>query len=101
MAIALKRIYAEAQNADGYRILVDRVWPRGVAKKNAHIDEWAKDVRPTKELRQWFGDAPGKFQTFREAYINELRQNEDSSRRTGMLRLFTRLKMRHIIMRKC
>ena len=54
MVIQVKRIYDEAQKKDGMRILVDRIWPRGVSKEDAKIDEWVKEVGPTKELREWF-----------------------------------------------
>lgn len=58
MNIHIKRIYDEASLADGYRILVDRLWPRGVKKENAKLDLWAKDIAPATELRQWFNHKP-------------------------------------------
>ena len=54
MALKLERIYTQPADLDGYRILVDRLWPRGMSKEKAHLDEWLKEVGPTKELRQWF-----------------------------------------------
>ncbi|HEY3803959.1 MAG TPA: DUF488 family protein [Kofleriaceae bacterium] len=71
--IRLKRAYEPAEAADGYRVLVERLWPRGVRKADAHIDEWAKDVAPSHELRRWFGHEPRRFPTFRERYLRELR----------------------------
>jgi len=57
-AIALKRVYESAKAEDGTRVLVDRLWPRGLSKNNAHIDLWAKDVAPSDALRRWFGHKP-------------------------------------------
>jgi uncharacterized protein YeaO (DUF488 family) len=77
MDIQLKRAYEEAGAADGYRILVDRVWPRGVSKDKARIDWWPKEVAPSKELRQWFGHDPQRWEGFKESYFAELRQHEE------------------------
>lgn len=71
----VKRIYAPADTGDGYRVLVDRLWPRGVSKERAALDEWAKDTAPSTELRQWFRHDPAKFAVFAERYIDELRAN--------------------------
>lgn len=68
--IRLQRAY-EAPNG-GYRILVDRLWPRGVAKEDAELDEWAKDVAPSQELRTWFNHRDHRFEEFRERYVAEL-----------------------------
>lgn len=73
--IRLRRIYEEPTVADGYRILVDRLWPRGVSKQKAALDLWLKDVAPTPELRTWFGHDPEKFAEFSARYKSELRQN--------------------------
>ena len=70
-----KRIYDPADESDGYRVLVDRLWPRGVSKERAALDEWAKDIAPSTELRQWFGHVPGRFEEFSEKYIDELKSN--------------------------
>ncbi len=73
--IATKRVYDPVSPADGYRILVDRLWPRGVSKSEAALDEWLKDVAPSDELRKWFGHRPERFAEFREKYRAELQQN--------------------------
>jgi uncharacterized protein YeaO (DUF488 family) len=72
MKIQVKRIYDEPAPADGARVLVDRVWPRGIRKEAAHLDEWAKDVAPSAELRTWYQHDPAKFGEFRQRYIAEL-----------------------------
>jgi uncharacterized protein YeaO (DUF488 family) len=72
MAINLKRIYEPYTAADGYRILVDRLWPRGVKKEGAHIDKWLKEVAPSTALRKWFDHDPGKWEQFRIKYHTEL-----------------------------
>ena len=73
MAIRIKRIYEPADKADGYRILVDRLWPRGVKKEAAHIDTWMKDVAPSADLRNWFNHEPEKWKQFCEKYKAELK----------------------------
>lgn len=75
MDIRLKRAYEPAASSDGYRVLVDRLWPRGVSKEKAWLDEWAKDLAPSAELREWFGHEPTRFAEFRRRYIEELRDN--------------------------
>ncbi|AVQ33841.1 DUF488 domain-containing protein [Staphylococcus muscae] len=75
MTIKIERIYNK-QPSKGLRILVDRVWPRGVSKKAAQLDQWLKEVGPTKELRQWFDHDPDKFESFKEKYISELQHND-------------------------
>ena len=72
MKITIKRAYDEPAGSDGYRVLVDRLWPRGVRKETAALDEWDKDVAPSTELRQWFGHDPAKFDEFRARYEAEL-----------------------------
>jgi len=72
MKIQVKRIYDEPASTDGARVLVDRVWPRGMRKEAAHLDEWAKDVAPSAELRTWYQHDPAKFGEFRQRYIAEL-----------------------------
>ncbi len=71
----IKRVYDEPAAADGYRVLVDRLWPRGVSKERAALDEWDKDIAPSPELRTWFGHDPAKFDEFRARYEDELAQN--------------------------
>jgi len=72
MHILLKRAYEAPAEADGKRVLVDRLWPRGVSKDEARIDAWLKDVGPSTELRKWFGHEPAKFDEFRSRYRKEL-----------------------------
>lgn len=72
MSISLKRAYDEPEPADGTRILIDRMWPRGVKKERARIDVWLKDVAPSTELRQWFGHDPERWAEFRNRYRTEL-----------------------------
>ncbi|MFC2622745.1 MAG: DUF488 domain-containing protein [Prevotella denticola] len=68
----IKRAYAPAEESDGYRILVDRLWPRGISKEKAQIDLWLKSVAPSNELRKWFGHDPEKFPEFEQRYRTEL-----------------------------
>ena len=71
----IKRIYEPITANDGYRVLVDRLWSRGISKERAALDEWAKDIAPTNELRQWFGHDPEKFAEFASRYTEELDAN--------------------------
>jgi uncharacterized protein YeaO (DUF488 family) len=73
--IRLKRAYEPAASSDGYRVLIDRLWPRGVSKEHAKLDEWAKGLAPSAELREWFGHEPDRFAEFRRRYIEELRDD--------------------------
>lgn len=70
--ISIKRIYDPPAAEDGRRVLVDRLWPRGVAKEAAHIDEWLKEIAPSDELRKWFGHDPARWEEFRRRYREEL-----------------------------
>ncbi len=70
--VALKRAYEEADANDGTRVLVDRLWPRGLSKERARVDAWLKEVAPSDELRRWFGHDPDKFAEFRKRYEAEL-----------------------------
>ena len=72
--IRTRRIHDSVSDDDGYRVLVDRVWPRGVRKADARLDWWAKELAPSTELRKWFGHDPERWQGFREAYRDELAQ---------------------------
>ena len=74
--IAIKRAYDEPTPEDGTRILVDRLWPRGLSKEQAHIDVWLKEIAPSNELRKWFGHDPEKFAEFRSRYKAELASGE-------------------------
>lgn len=73
--LRLKRAYEPAGAGDGQRVLVDRIWPRGVSKAEAHIDLWLKDVAPSTALRKWFGHKPERWDEFRERYFQELKAN--------------------------
>lgn len=75
MAITIKRIYEPGSVKDGYRILVDRLWPRGIKKENAHVDKWLKEVAPSTELRKWFNHEPEKWETFSAKYKDELKMS--------------------------
>lgn len=80
-AITLKRIYEDVSENDGYRILVDRLWPRGISKQQAGLDEWAKSLAPSTELRKWFGHKEERFKEFAKLYQQELHlQQEDLKR---------------------
>jgi uncharacterized protein YeaO (DUF488 family) len=72
MAVRLKRAYELVERSDGYRVLIDRIWPRGVSKEQARLDEWARELAPSSELRRWFGHDPAKFEEFRRRYRDEL-----------------------------
>lgn len=72
MSLAIKRVYEPASPADGYRILVDRLWPRGLSKERAAVDLWLKTIAPSTGLRQWFGHDPAKWGEFRRQYFAEL-----------------------------
>lgn len=78
MPILLKRAYEPFSAGDGFRILVDRLWPRGIAKNTAHIDLWLKEIAPSTALRQWFGHEPSKWEEFRRRYREELRHNPEA-----------------------
>jgi uncharacterized protein YeaO (DUF488 family) len=73
MNIRLKRAYEPAARSDGYRVLIDRLWPRGVSREQARLDRWERELAPSAELRQWFGHEPSRFDEFRRRYIEELR----------------------------
>jgi uncharacterized protein YeaO (DUF488 family) len=87
--IRLKRAYEPASPSDGYRVLIDRLWPRGLSKKRARLDEWEKTLAPSSELRAWFGHDPARFREFRRRYRRELRTQE---RRLQDLRREARLR---------
>ncbi|MGA8668872.1 MAG: DUF488 domain-containing protein [Terracidiphilus sp.] len=74
--IRIKRAYEEPDKEDGTRILVDRLWPRGLTKEKARVDLWLKDVAPSTELRKWFAHDPGKWEEFRSRYLEELKMNK-------------------------
>src|SRR5687768_9215636 len=72
MDVRVKRAYEPAVASDGYRVLIDRIWPRGVTREKARLDEWARELPPSDELRKWFGHDPDRFQEFGRRYSNEL-----------------------------
>jgi len=71
--VQVRRIYDDAEPSDGVRVLVDRVWPRGITKDKAHIDEWCKDVAPSTDLRKWYAHDPDRFDEFSRRYAAELK----------------------------
>ena len=77
--VRLRRVYETPDPSDGQRVLVDRLWPRGLTKNKAALDEWLKAVAPSDELRRWYGHQPDKFPAFRQRYEQELRGTEQSS----------------------
>jgi uncharacterized protein YeaO (DUF488 family) len=77
MKLKIKRVYERPDEADGTRILVDRLWPRGLSKAKAHVDLWLKDIAPSTELRMWFGHDPGKWAEFKTRYRAELKENDE------------------------
>lgn len=89
--IRLKRVYDPASATDGQRILVDRLWPRGLSKAKAAVDEWLKDVAPSTELRRWFAHDPAKWPEFKRRYRRELRVNstliDELAQRAGRSRI--------------
>ena len=80
MALRLKRAYEPAAAADGERILIDRIGPRGVTRADAHLDEWARELAPSTELRRWFGHDPARFEEFRRRYAEELEPQQERLR---------------------
>lgn len=75
--LRLKRAYAPAEPEDGVRILIDRLWPRGVSKAKAALDDWMKEIAPSSGLRQWFGHDPARWPEFQRRYKSELRQHAE------------------------
>lgn len=86
-AIRTKRVYEPAAAEDGQRVLVDRLWPRGLSREKARLDGWEKDAAPSTELRRWFGHEPARWQEFRRRYRDELQQPPAS---TALARLAER-----------
>lgn len=87
MSPRIKRVYDPPAEADGYRVLVDRIWPRGLSKEAAQVDEWLKDIAPSTALRKWFGHDPEKWQEFMRRYFREL---DASPAATARLRTLVR-----------
>jgi uncharacterized protein YeaO (DUF488 family) len=82
--VRVRRVYERRSADDGTRILVDRLWPRGLSKVTADLDEWCKDIAPSAELRKWYSHDPGRFDEFRRRYLVEL---DDPERATALARL--------------
>ena len=80
MAVRIKRAYEPAARSDGYRVLIDRLWPRGVSRDEAHLDEWARELAPSAKLRSWFGHDPARFAEFRRRYRAELAAQKNKLR---------------------
>lgn len=78
--VKIKRVYDEPARGDGYRVLVDRLWPRGIKKENLSFNEWPKEVCPSTEIRKFFNHDPKKFSAFRRLYMQELRQAESQKK---------------------
>lgn len=75
--IRIKRVYEDAAGGDGFRVLIDHIWPRGVSKERASLDEWAKELAPSGDLRRWFGHDPERYAEFRRRYRAELGRRGD------------------------
>lgn len=75
--ISIKRVYDEKSKDDGYRVFIDRLWPRGVSKEDAHFDEWMKELAPSTELRKWFDHKPERFEEFSKRYKKELKEQRE------------------------
>lgn len=80
MKIRIKRVYEQPDEQDGRRILVDRLWPRGLTKEKAKIDLWLKEIAPSTALRKWFGHDPEKWEAFKERYLAELKNHGEQIR---------------------
>jgi uncharacterized protein YeaO (DUF488 family) len=76
LMIKYKRVY-EAENVKGYRVLIDRLWPRGISNEKANLDEWLKEIAPSEELRKWFNHEPSRWEDFKEKYIEELKGKQE------------------------
>lgn len=76
--IALKRVYEEPSKDDGFRVLVDRLWPRGLKKEDAKLDLWLKEAAPSSELRKWYNHDAGKWKEFKKRYFEELKEREEA-----------------------
>ena len=87
--IKTKRVYEKSAKDDGTRVLVDRLWPRGISKKAAKIDEWLKEIAPSDKLRKWFGHDPAKWKDFKRKYIKELQGKRDLKKLQDISRVGT------------
>lgn len=96
MPVNIKRAYDTAEASDGMRILVDRIWPRGVSKEKANLDKWVKEVAPSKELRKWFDHDPDKYEAFKEKYKAELKENAEQKEALNKLKKLTKTHEKNI-----
>ena len=91
MSIKVKRVYDEPAKSDGLRVLVDRIWPRGLKKSDAQIDEWFREIAPSTSLRKWFKHDPSKWEQFKRKYGTELEEHRDEveklARKSGKRRV--------------
>jgi uncharacterized protein YeaO (DUF488 family) len=87
MSVAIKRVYEKAASADGRRVLVDRLWPRGLSKRRAALDAWLRDLAPSDGLRKWFHASPGAWAVFRKKYLKELARPEAVAELSELYRL--------------
>ncbi len=87
MKVGIRRVYESPGSDEGFRILVDRVWPRGVRKEELQYDYWAKELAPTPELRKWFGHSPQRWVGFQERYLAELKTPEAQERLAAVAKL--------------
>ena len=78
MILKIKRVYEKYSEEDGYRVLVDRLWPRGISKEKAGVDLWLKEIAPSNELRKWFNHEPAKWELFKKKYFKELSSNTEA-----------------------
>jgi len=78
MELRIKRVYEHPDEQDGYRVLVDRLWPRGLTKERARVDLWLKDIAPSTALRKWFGHDAARWESFKRKYLEELKANADT-----------------------
>ncbi|NPC91716.1 DUF488 domain-containing protein [Bacillus sp. WMMC1349] len=85
MTIVLQRIYENNSQLKGHRVLVDRVWPRGISKDEANLDEWMKDLAPSSSLRKWFNHEPQKFTEFKQIYQAEIMQDNEKQKKLNEL----------------
>ncbi len=88
MNIKLKRVYEKPQKTDGFRILVDRLWPRGVSKQQAQIDLWLKEIAPNNKLRKWFNHDPGKWDDFVQRYEKEIQANPQKEKLAQIIKRY-------------
>lgn len=75
----MKRVYDQAESTDGFRVLVDHIWPRGISKEQAKLNLWLKEIAPSDELRKWYGHDSAKYNDFKKKYLHEIKNNTEAS----------------------